>query len=164
MVQGNIAYLLLGSNIGDRNENLLLARHQLALHCGELLKRSGVYLSKSWGVDQQPDYYNQVLELSTTRSPEELLDCILEIESNLGRIRKKKWSSRIIDIDILFYQQSIIDLPVLQIPHPRIAERNFTLVPLMEIAPLLVHPVLGITIEELYLHSPDTLEVLMIES
>jgi 2-amino-4-hydroxy-6-hydroxymethyldihydropteridine diphosphokinase len=143
---------------------LRLVHSQLALHCGQVSNQSGVYLSKSWGVDQQRDYYNQVLLLSTTWSPVELLDCILEIESNLGRVREKKWASRIIDIDILFYKQSVIDLPGLQIPHPRIAERNFTLVPLMEIAPLLVHPALGITIEELYLQSPDTLEVLMIES
>ena len=155
---------MLGSNIGDRNENLRLARSQLALHCGRISKQSGVYLSKSWGVDQQRDYYNQVLELSTTQAPARLLDCILEIESNLGRVREKKWSSRIIDIDILFYQQSVIELPVLQIPHPRLAERNFTLVPLMEIAPQFIHPTFAVTIEELYLRSADTLEVQMIEN
>ncbi|MBK8503680.1 MAG: 2-amino-4-hydroxy-6-hydroxymethyldihydropteridine diphosphokinase [Saprospiraceae bacterium] len=164
MVKGNITYLLLGSNIGDRGENLRIARNRLALDCGDIILQSGVYLSKSWGIDGQPDYYNQVLQVSTTCSPEQLLDCILDIESTMGRVRKGKWSSRMIDIDILFYQQSVIDLPGLQIPHPRIAERNFTLVPLMEIAPLLEHPTLGITIEELYLQSPDTLEVLMIES
>ncbi len=163
VAQDKIVYLLLGSNIGDRDENLRLARSQLALHCGTISKQSGVYLGKSWGVEQQRDYYNQVLELSTTQPPKRLLDCILEIESNLGRVREKKWSSRIIDIDILFYQQSVIELPVLQIPHPRLTERNFTLVPLMEIAPQFIHPTFAVTIEELYLRSADTLEVQMIE-
>jgi 2-amino-4-hydroxy-6-hydroxymethyldihydropteridine diphosphokinase len=164
VVKDHIAYLLLGSNIGDRNGNLLLAHKQLVLHCGEVVKQSAVYLSQSWGVDHQRDYYNQVLMISTAASPSEVLDRILEIETNLGRVREQKWSSRIIDIDILFYEERVIDLPGLQIPHPRIAERNFTLVPLMEIAPLMVHPTIGITIEELYLQSSDTLEVLMIES
>jgi 2-amino-4-hydroxy-6-hydroxymethyldihydropteridine diphosphokinase len=154
VIKDNTTYLLLGSNLGDRSENLRKARNEMGAACGEILLRSGVYRSKSWGVEQQPDYYNQVLQISTPFSPSQLLDCILDIESTMGRIRTRKWSSRIIDIDILFYKQSVIDLPGLQIPHPRIAQRNFTLVPLMEIAPLLEHPTLGMSIEELYLRCP----------
>jgi 2-amino-4-hydroxy-6-hydroxymethyldihydropteridine diphosphokinase len=111
VIKDNTTYLLLGSNLGDRSENLRKARNEMGAACGEILLRSGVYRSRSWGVEQQPDYYNQVLQISTPFSPSQLLDCILDIESTMGRIRTRKWSSRIIDIDILFYQQSVIDLP-----------------------------------------------------
>lgn len=157
-------YLLLGSNLANREAAINEAVGQIEQKCGVILRRSSIYRSKAWGFIHQPDFFNIVLILETSLSPESLLQTLLGIEQEMGRTREGKWQSRLIDIDILFYGSEIIRQPGLQIPHPRIAERNFTLVPLMEIAPQLVHPTMKATIEELYLQSTDTLEVLMLEN
>lgn len=158
------AYLILGSNLNDREFALKLATSWIKEKCGTILKKSAIYRSKAWGFTNQPDFLNQILIIETKLDPWQLLKSLLDIEKQMGRVREIKWHSRLIDIDILFYGQEVIDLPELQIPHPRLAERNFTLVPLMEIAPQFIHPTFAVTIEELYLRSADTLEVQMIEN
>lgn len=158
------AYLLLGSNLNDRHFSLKYAACQIEEKCGALLRKTAIYRSKAWGVTDQPDFLNQILIIETQLDPRSLLESLLEIEQQMGRVREIKWHSRVIDIDILFFGEEVIDTPGLQIPHPRLAERNFTLVPLMEIAPQFIHPTFAVTIEELYLRSADTLEVQMIEN
>ncbi|MCL4114391.1 UNVERIFIED_CONTAM: hypothetical protein GTU68_052327 [Idotea baltica] len=143
---------------------LLEARKRIEQTCGEIKLCSATYITKAWGLEKLPDFHNQVVEIETIWSAQELLTFILEIEGDMGRKRTVKWSSRVIDIDILFYGEEVINTSELLVPHPRISERNFTLVPLMELCSDMNHPVLGVTIEELYLQSEDTLEVLMIEN
>jgi 2-amino-4-hydroxy-6-hydroxymethyldihydropteridine diphosphokinase len=135
-------FLLLGSNQGQAEENLLKARQLLTERVGNIIRASSVYFTAAWGNTDQPDFFNQVLEISTKFPPEMLLEHVLEIEKDLGRVRKEKWGPRIIDIDILLYHDRIINTPSLSIPHPGIADRRFTLVPLDEIASELIHPVL----------------------
>jgi len=112
----------------------------------------------------QPDFYNQVVSLVTSESANALLAILQEIESNIGRKRIVKWEARIIDIDILFYGDLIVRTQTLRIPHPLIPKRNFALIPLLELVPDLVHPVLDKTIQELYIESLDPLEVLMLDT
>ena len=158
------AYLLLGSNLGDRHGNLARARDLILSHGGQLLDQSAIYLSEAWGLKHQADYYNQVVVIKTKLSAPDLLRTILNIEMEIGRTRDLKWGARIIDIDIIFYADEEIQTANLTVPHPRIAERNFTLVPLMELSPAMMHPTLGVTIEELYLRAADSLDVIMIEN
>ncbi|MCB0686751.1 MAG: 2-amino-4-hydroxy-6-hydroxymethyldihydropteridine diphosphokinase [Saprospiraceae bacterium] len=157
-------YLSLGSNLGDRKKLLSTAIKLVEENCGQVESESSIYRSKAWGFEAQTDFLNQVIEINTGQAPEQLLKEILAIEEALGRVRGSvRWQERTIDIDILFFMGMIIDTSQLTIPHPRIAVRNFTLVPLLEIAPHFVHPVMGMTIEELYLQCTDPLEVQMIE-
>ena len=162
--QVNIAYILLGSNLGDRSKNLLRAREKIEATVGKIVQTSHVYLTEAWGKEGQPDFCNQVLKISTHKKPLDLLKDLLAIETVLGRNRQVKWEPRIIDIDILFYNDEICQNKVLHLPHPLIPKRNFVIIPLMEICPELVHPILDKTIEELYIESDDPLEVLMIDS
>jgi len=164
MTAKNQCYVLLGSNLGDRAASLSEARKQIAHTCGDIKVCSAIYITKAWGVENLPDFQNQVVLLETQLSAYDLLRSLLRIETEMGRKRSGKWLSRVIDLDILFYNSVVVETAELIIPHPRLAERNFTLVPLMEICHDMIHPVLGMTIEELYLQSEDTLEVLMIES
>lgn len=154
-------YLLLGTNLGDRAKNLEVARN-LMLEQGIAVKAiSSVYETAAWGIEEQPGFLNQVLEVATDLSPEALLKTLLAIELEMGRVRIQKWGERLIDIDILYYQDKVIDKPKLKVPHPEIPNRRFTLVPLVELAAEEVHPVLGKTQEELLAVCPDRLEVRM---
>lgn len=158
-------FLLLGSNLGASEKILDEATVFISRRCGEILATSARYRSQAWGFLEQNDFINQVIMIRTSLPPRQLLDVILQVEKEAGRQRQgPRWQARTLDIDILFYAGEVMDLPELKIPHPRIPERNFTLVPLMEIARDFVHPGLGVTVEELYLQSTDTLEVQMIES
>lgn len=159
MGKSHIAYLLTGSNLGDRFDRLNQARQCVNEKAGEVSAVSGFYETKAWGKEDQPDFLNQALQLKTSLSPTDLLDCLKNIERELGRVKKGKWDSRTIDIDILFYDEAVIDLPNLTIPHALLHERNFTLIPLMEIAGDYEHPVLKKSIETLYWESKDPLEV-----
>ena len=130
----NQAFLLLGGNIGNRKENLANARSQLGKKCGSALVASRLYETAAWGKADQPAFLNQALKLGTSLAAAELMNTILEIELQMGRRRDEKYGPRIIDIDILLFNDEIIDLDFLKIPHPRMQDRRFVLVPLAEIA------------------------------
>lgn len=125
-------YLLLGSNLGDKQKNIDKAITAIAEIC-EIKNTSSVYETSAWGKTDQPSFYNLVLEICTSTKPEKLLLKLLQIEKSLGRIRKEKWGERVIDIDILYFQDLIIDTEELSVPHPGIPQRKFTLVPLVEL-------------------------------
>jgi 2-amino-4-hydroxy-6-hydroxymethyldihydropteridine diphosphokinase len=118
-----------------------------------------LYQTASWGNLDQPDFINQVIELKTSLSPADLLKAILKIENVLGRQRLKKWGSRTIDIDILLYEDQIVNTADLVIPHPYLSVRRFSLMPLSEIAPNLVHPISRKNITELLNELTDNLFV-----
>lgn len=145
-------YLGLGTNTGNKNENLTRAIELLSLALGSPVALSGIFESEPWGFESENRFLNCVAAFDTTFSPTLLLDTTEEIERTLGRTRKSlngQYSDRIIDIDILFYGNEIIESERLTIPHPLLHKRDFVLLPLQEIAPLLVHPRLHKKIEEL---------------
>jgi 2-amino-4-hydroxy-6-hydroxymethyldihydropteridine diphosphokinase len=152
-------FLLLGSNVGDSYNNLRTAIKYIQTDAGVIRQQSSIYRTKAWGKIDQPDFLNQVIQIETTLLPQELLDSVLEIEKKMGRVRKDRWGPRIIDIDILFYNQVIVNFPKLIIPHPEIAARRFTLSPLDELAPDFLHPLLNKTIKELFTECTDALPV-----
>ena len=154
-----ITYLLLGGNLGDRRKYIALAIAEIEAKIGNITKRSSLYETASWGKHDQPDFFNQVIEVKTSLKPQELLSGILSIEAELGRKRIEKWGSRIIDIDILLYQDQVINEPELIVPHPYLAFRRFCLMPLCEIAPEFIHPLLKKNIQELLIELSDDLFV-----
>lgn len=152
------ATLLLGSNLGNRNIYIVRATEQLST-LGQITKTSMLYETEAWGATAQPHYLNQAIQIETPLSPVELLRDILSIEQSMGRQRNKKWEARIIDIDILFYDNQVIDLPELKIPHPYLHLRRFALLPLAEIAADYIHPLLKLPVHELLKQCPDTMKV-----
>jgi 2-amino-4-hydroxy-6-hydroxymethyldihydropteridine diphosphokinase len=155
----NKAYLLTGGNEGDRYLNMQQARTNIEHICGRLIQVSSLYETAPWGNSNQADFLNQVLHVETKMNPHDLLASILSIEEKGGRIRSIRNAPRTIDIDILFYNQLVLDEPGLHIPHPRIAERRFVLEPLSEISPDLIHPVSGKSIRQLLQECKDELAV-----
>lgn len=155
-------FLLLGTNMGDRNKNLITALNAIDPTVGTIKKKSAVYETAAWGKTDQQRFYNQVIEIETPLSSPILMEEILAIEQKMGRQRIEKWGERIIDIDILFFGQETIETAGLIIPHPQLANRRFTLVPLNEIAPNLMHPKLQKKIKALLKDCPDQLEVIRI--
>ena len=155
----NSAYLLIGGNLGDRVENLNKAKIFIQKDIGEIINTSSIYQTASWGITEQPDFLNLVLLVETELSAEEIMQLILTIENKMGRVRTQKNASRIIDIDILFFNDEIISLTNLTIPHPEIQNRKFALIPLNEIAPYFLHPVFKLSIQNLLSTSKDKLEV-----
>lgn len=154
-----ITYLLLGGNLGDRRKYIALAIAEIEAKIGNITKRSSLYETASWGKHDQPDFFNQVIEVKTSLKPQKLLSGILSIEAELGRKRIEKWGSRIIDIDILLYEGQVINEPELIVPHPYLAFRRFCLMPLCEIAPEFIHPLLKKNIQELLIELSDDLFV-----
>jgi len=152
-------FLLLGSNLGDRKGLLDKAIAHIETEIGPVERRSSVYETQSWGKTDEPNYLNQVIQLRTGLPAQRILRKILNIEKIMGRVREEKWGSRIIDIDILFYGQDIIAEPGLNVPHPELQNRMFTLAPLSELAPDLNHPVLKKSIFELKSELKDDLIV-----
>jgi 2-amino-4-hydroxy-6-hydroxymethyldihydropteridine diphosphokinase len=138
----NRVFLLLGSNLGDRKLFLQQAIMHIAYDIGPTGRISSVYETQSWGKTNEPDYLNMVVELETDLSAKTILVKILSIEHVMGRKREEKWGSRIIDIDILYYNHDIINEEGLNVPHPELHKRRFTLEPLAEIAPDFIHPIL----------------------
>ena len=159
----NISYLLIGGNQGERAAQLALAREKITAAAGRITKISSVYETAAWGKTDQPDFLNQALQLETALDAAALLDVLLGIELQMGRRREERYGSRIIDIDILFFNDATIRLPQLVIPHPEIQNRRFALAPMSEIAPLLTHPILGRTIQQLLDACTDPLAVRKLE-
>jgi 2-amino-4-hydroxy-6-hydroxymethyldihydropteridine diphosphokinase len=141
-------YLALGTNLGDRAGNLRAAMAALPPHV-TVTKKSPVYETQPWGMADQPAFLNMVLRGKTQLAPMELLKYLKDLETRLGRRPSIRYGPRIIDIDMLFYDDVILKTPKLTIPHPDLHERAFVLVPLADLAPGLVHPVIGKTIRQL---------------
>lgn len=155
----NNVFLLLGSNLGDRKLLLQQAIRHIEYDVAPAIKISSVYETEAWGKTDEPDYLNVVVEIQTDMPAPEILDKILAIEHIMGRTRDEKWGSRIIDIDILYYGTAIINEPGLQVPHPHLHNRRFTLEPLVELAPDFIHPVLNKTNLQLKNELKDSLIV-----
>jgi 2-amino-4-hydroxy-6-hydroxymethyldihydropteridine diphosphokinase len=152
-------FILLGSSLGDRQENLDRARQEISRSVGEIITTSSIYKTAAWGNTQQPDFYNQVIEIRSAHDPEKLILDTQRIEQKMGRTREEKWGPRIIDIDILFYGDSVISAENLTIPHPEIANRRFTLLPLAEIASDFIHTILKKSVLQLLEDCKDDLPV-----
>lgn len=156
-------YLLLGGNLGDRPAYLSQARDRIARQIGPIVCSSGLYETAAWGKTDQPAFLNQVLEVQAEVTPEQVLLLINQMEQELGRVREEHWGARVIDIDILFYDNLVQQTQRLTIPHPQLHLRRFTLLPLAELAPELIHPVLGKSINQLLQECPDELEVWVLQ-
>ncbi len=155
----NVAYLILGTNLGNRKQNFINTKNLINTNCGEIIKQSLIYETAPWGKSDQPKYLNQVIVIKTSLTSFELLNKILYVENELGRVRLEKYGERIIDIDILFFNREIIKTPFLTIPHPHICERRFVLLPLAEIVPYKIHPEFRINLKKLLQNCTDVLEV-----
>ena len=153
----NGIYVLLGSNLGDRLAQLREASRQLQQEGIKVLNESSIYETAPWGKENQDWFLNVVLQLETSLSSNDLLGRCLSIEEKMGRKRTEKWSQRIIDIDILYYKDEVSDSEDLILPHPGIPDRRFTLIPLDELAPEEIHPVLRQTQKELLANCTDQL-------
>lgn len=142
MSQKHVLYLLLGANLDDRIKSFISATDLIANRIGPVVRASSLYETAPWGVLDQPAFLNQILEVETSLDPQAVLTLVLNIEKELGRVRHERWAARLIDIDILYYDDQVIAMEGLTIPHPRLHERRFTLAPLAEVAPEFVHPIL----------------------
>lgn len=155
----NTTYLLTGGNLGDRLAYLNKASAMIDRYCGDIVQTSSVYETAAWGFTDQPSFYNMVIELKTELSADELMKTLLQIEETIGRIRTQKMGPRTIDIDILLFNNDVIQTPLITIPHPRLTERRFVLTPLAEIAANVIHPVAKKTMQQLLDECKDTLDV-----
>lgn len=154
----NGIFLLLGTNLGEREVALHTASAQIAIHA-EIIRKSSIYESPSWGMPGQPDYLNQVLEIACKTSPTMLMQHLLEIETNMGRVRSVPNAPRLIDIDILYFRDFIVNTPSLSLPHPRLHLRKFTLLPMVELEAGFIHPVFQKNQQQLLDICPDRGEV-----
>lgn len=154
-------YLLLGSNLGKKQDIISKALSAIESEIGEIQNKSGIYTTEPWGFDSKNEFLNMVVRVSTQQSPGQVLENIHKIESRFGRIRNTApgYVSRTLDIDILFYDDLTMVTKELVIPHPRLHERRFTLEPMAEIAPELLHPQFQKSIAELLIGCMDALKV-----
>lgn len=155
----NKVYLLIGGNMGNRVEQLQRATDLIQQKVGQVRKASALYETAAWGKEDQPSFLNQALLIETNMKPLPLLQTLLGIELEMGRERIEKNGPRTIDIDIIFYNDDIIDEPGLQVPHPAMNRRRFVLTPLAEISPAWQHPVLHQTMQQLLEDCTDPLPV-----
>jgi 2-amino-4-hydroxy-6-hydroxymethyldihydropteridine diphosphokinase len=155
----NKVYLLLGSNLEDPKAQLVLAHRHLREKIGHVHQQSSLYQTAAWGNGDQPDFLNQVVLVNTEMTAPALLEKLLRIEKDMGRIRTEKNAPRLIDIDILFYNSDVITTNELSVPHPALEQRRFVLVPLNELSPDFVHPRLNKTITQLLTECTDNLDV-----
>ena len=152
-------FLSTGSNQGNSIANLNLANILLSQQIGLVKNTSSFYKTSAWGKTDQPDFINQCIEIITPFPPKMLMQKILQVEKQLGRIRHEKWGPRTIDIDILLFDNIILRDNDLFIPHPQMHNRNFVLAPLAELAPNLIHPSIKKTMKELVTETTDTLPI-----
>ncbi len=162
MFEDHTAYIHLGTNLGRRREHLRQALMNLEEFAGTISSSSSIYETAPWGNINQSNFLNIAIEFRTKLAPFELLYEIHRIEEKMGRNRTEHWGPRVIDLDILFFDSIIIDYQRLTIPHPLIKERRFVLAPLFEIAPDLVHPKSGLSIEEISAKCTDKSTVLLL--
>ena len=155
----NEVNLLIGGNMGDRIKYLADARSAIEAECGKIIHASNIYETEAWGITDQEKFLNQALTLHTTLPPLEVLDAILQIEEQLGRKRAQKYGPRLIDIDILLYDDAVIDSGHLKVPHPEMQNRRFALQCLADIAPDKLHPLFHKTIRQLLAECTDPLRV-----
>lgn len=156
----SIAFLGLGSNKGERISYLNKAVDMIKdIKKTKIIRTSSVYETEPWGVSEQEDYLNSVIEIETPLDARSLLIELKNIEKTLGRIDSRKWAEREIDIDLLFFENEIVDEGSLKVPHPQLENRKFVLVPMNEISPDFIHPVLGKKISELLNETSDNLSV-----
>lgn len=155
----NKAYLLIGGNLGIRQQNLEKARTLISQDCGTIIKSSSIYETDAWGKTDQPAFLNQAIELETELTAKKLMRWILKAEKNMGRVRNDKYGPRNIDIDILLFNEEQYNYSFLNIPHPELHNRRFALVPLSEIAPEAIHIVFNKPIKMLLNECSDTLSV-----
>jgi 2-amino-4-hydroxy-6-hydroxymethyldihydropteridine diphosphokinase len=159
MVQPNIVYLVTGANLGNPKLQLQKAAAQINKQVGAIVKTSAIYQTAAWGKTNQPNFLNQVIKVQTALTAQQVLETVLAIENKLGRVRTTKYAARVIDIDVLFYNKEIVQTKTLTLPHPLLHQRNFVLVPLNQIAPMLKHPLLNKNVHQLLLQCPDLLHV-----
>ena len=155
----NKLYLLLGSNLQQPIKNLQTAAALISKNLGSVVAQSSMYQTAAWGNTQQPDFINQVIVVETSHPATECINIVLGTEQAMGRVRTEKNAPRLIDIDILYFNQDVIHLPHLIVPHPAIQLRRFVLIPLNEIAPRFIHPVLQQSNQQLLKNCPDDLNV-----
>ena len=152
-------YLILGTNLGDKMQNLKTAIILIEKEIGDINAISSIYETEAWGYKEQPTFLNQVIRLDSDLNPFQLLNKILRIEKEMGRKRFQKWHERLIDIDILFYDDLVINTENLVVPHPEIPNRLFTLVPLCELSKNEIHPSLNKSMLHLLKETTDPLGV-----
>lgn len=153
------AYLLTGTNLGERERNLARARSLIGRSGTTISRESALYETAAWGKTDQPSFLNQALEIQTPLEAPALLEQLLDIEKTIGRLRQEKYGPRLIDIDILLFDDKVINTPSVTVPHPQLPNRRFALIPLAEIAADIIHPVLKKSILQLLKECPDQLEV-----
>ncbi|MEM7550036.1 MAG: 2-amino-4-hydroxy-6-hydroxymethyldihydropteridine diphosphokinase [Bacteroidota bacterium] len=151
-------YLLMGSNLGDRFNNLKLCMEELRKEVGKITKTSSVYETAAWGITEQNPFLNLAVEIVSDLNPSEMIDHFERIERKLGRKKVVKWGPRIIDVDILYFNDVILKTPSIQIPHKEIQNRRFALEPMIEINPSFQHPVFNVSQIDLLKNCKDPLD------
>lgn len=157
------AFISLGGNLGNTREIFEQTYPLIEKKIGPILQKSSLYQTAAWGMTDQADFLNQVIEIETAENPAEILTNLLAIELHFGRIRDVRWGPRSLDLDLLLFGNEQVNSPQLTLPHPRIQDRKFILIPLVEIAPYTLHPILGKSVKELLALTTDTSTVTLIQ-